>query len=65
MIKKLLLMIPIPTSLGFAGVNVPDDYSNIQDAIDASEDGDSIFVAQGLFRRLILLVRLLYYLQNI
>ena len=50
MIKKLLLIIPIITSLGFAEIiNVPDDFSNIQDAIDASENGDSIFVGPGVY----------------
>ncbi|HED24817.1 MAG TPA: hypothetical protein ENN91_06800, partial [Firmicutes bacterium] len=37
-------------SSGEAGVTVPDQYSTIQEAIDAAEDGDEIVVQVGVYR---------------
>jgi hypothetical protein len=43
----ILSMIP---GLGFSGtIHVPADYVTIQEAIDASEDGDTILVADGIY----------------
>ncbi|MFC2150313.1 right-handed parallel beta-helix repeat-containing protein [Calditrichota bacterium] len=30
-------------------INVPDDYEEVQDAVDASEDGDTVLVAPGRY----------------
>ena len=50
MIKKILLIIPLLVQQAFPDtINVPGDYINIQDAINSSEDGDSIFVDPGVY----------------
>ncbi|SVD98206.1 uncharacterized protein METZ01_LOCUS451060, partial [marine metagenome] len=30
-------------------INVPDDYSTIQAGINASDDGDTVLIAQGIY----------------
>ena len=50
MIKKVLLVIPFIFSKSFSIViNVPGDFTLIQEAINASESGDSIFVGPGIY----------------
>ena len=50
MIKKVLLVIPFIFSQSFSIIiNVPEDFLEIQDAINASQDGDSIFVDPGVY----------------
>ena len=50
MIKKILLAVPFIFSQSFSTtINVPEDFLDIQDAIDASLDGDSILVDPGIY----------------
>jgi pectin methylesterase-like acyl-CoA thioesterase len=44
-----LLLTPLPLRVSAATINVPDDYSTIQDAIDAASSGDTIFVKDGTY----------------
>ncbi|UCE39241.1 MAG: right-handed parallel beta-helix repeat-containing protein [Thermoplasmata archaeon] len=39
----------IQTSCGSATIYVPTDYSTIQDAINASNDGDTVYVYNGIY----------------
>ena len=45
----LLAFMLVSTFLSATVINVPDDYSTIQGGIDASTDGDTVLVAQGLY----------------
>ena len=45
----LLASILFTTLLSATVINVPDDHSTIQGGIDASTDGDTVLVAQGLY----------------
>ena len=45
----LLASILFSTLLSATVINVPDDHSTIQGGIDASTDGDTVLVAQGLY----------------
>ena len=50
MIKNIVLPIVLSfTFLSATVINVPDDYSTIHSGIDASNDGDTVLVAQGLY----------------
>ncbi len=42
-----VLAFPLPA--GATIINVPDDYSTIQEGIDACEDGDTVMVAPGVY----------------
>ena len=49
-IKKLLLPIfYLLTSLSATTINIPSDYTTIQEGIDASVDGDTVLIAQGTY----------------
>ena len=47
MIKYILATILAISALTAATINIPEDYSTIQEGINASVDGDTVLVAQG------------------
>ena len=50
--KKLIIL--LLTSFSFATViNVPDDYSTIQEGIDASVNGDTVLVQPNTYYEII------------
>ena len=50
MIKKIILFTTFIFSQAFSlTINVPEDFLDIQDAIDFSQDGDTIFVSPGVY----------------
>ena len=50
MIKKIILFTTFTFSQAFSlTINVPEDFLDIQDAIDFSQDGDTIFVSPGVY----------------
>ena len=51
MYNKLLLQVILLTSITMAEVlYVPAEFSTIQDAIEASESGDSVLVSPGFYQ---------------
>ena len=50
MMKKLLFpLFYLIASLSATTINIPSDYTTIQEGIDASVDGDTVLVAQGIY----------------
>ena len=47
MIKYTFATILAISTLTAATINVPEDYSTIQEGINASSEGDTVLVAQG------------------
>ena len=47
MIKYIFATISAISTLTAATINVPEDYSTIQEGINASLEGDTVLVAQG------------------
>ena len=47
MVRHILITISTLTILSAAVINVPADYSTIQEGINASVEGDTVLVAQG------------------
>ena len=47
MIKSILITFLAISTLTAATINVPEDYSTIQEGINASAEGDTVLVAQG------------------
>ena len=45
------IVVSLPSSqIAFATIiNIPDDYSTIQEGIDASSDGDTVLVSQEIY----------------
>ena len=49
-VLPVIVVLSIAAPAGYAAIiYVPADYSNIQEAIDASSNGDTIFVADGTY----------------
>jgi nitrous oxidase accessory protein len=49
-LTALCLVIPQPAKADAITIVVPDDYSRVQEAIDAANDGDTIFVKKGIYQ---------------
>jgi len=47
MVRHILITISTLTILSATVINVPADYSTIQEGINASVEGDTVLVAQG------------------
>ena len=47
--RKILCLSIIFSTLFATTINIPADYSTIQEGIDASVDGDTVLVAQGIY----------------
>ena len=47
MVRLFSIIISALTILSATVINVPSDYSTIQEGINASVDGDTVLVAQG------------------
>lgn len=47
------IKVTVPGRVGGRTISVPKDYSTIQAAIDAAEDGDTIVAAPGTYRETI------------
>ena len=69
-IKLYFLLLILATSLSAETLQVPDDYSSIQNAINAASNTDSILVAPGLYEESIdfngkaIVVSSLYLIEN-
>ena len=44
------IVMPLPAKADFKTIVVPDDYSTIQEAIDAANEGDTVFVKEGNYQ---------------
>jgi nitrous oxidase accessory protein len=49
-LTALCLVIPQPAKTDATTIVVPDDYSRVQEAIDAANDGDTVFVKKGIYQ---------------
>ncbi|SVB51798.1 uncharacterized protein METZ01_LOCUS204652, partial [marine metagenome] len=55
---KRTVIIPVLFSILFATtINIPSDYPTIQDGINASVDGDTVLIAQGVYDENLLLIK--------
>ena len=44
-IFSILMVVPVFSTT----INIPDDFPTIQEGFDASVDGDTVLVAQGIY----------------
>ncbi len=55
---KRTVIVPVLFSILFVTtINIPSDYPTIQDGINASVDGDTVLIAQGVYDENLLLIK--------
>ena len=60
MVRHILITITTLTILSATVINVPADYSTIQEGINASVEGDTVLVAQGNYIENLLMYSIKY-----
>ena len=48
-LSMVTLVISMVVSVSATTINIPADYSTIQEGVDASVDGDTVLVAPGIY----------------
>ena len=58
--KRVLVFSVLVSGLCATTINIPSDYTTIQEGIDASVDGDTVLIAQGTYYENLILEKVLF-----